>query len=142
MKQLTICTHRYSQQLEAFAACATNSGWLTTSKAGWKGGLYSVICQYNSLTPAFTGGVMTLLTDIALQENPIYQNSLKLQDMAHDLRETPLYTAGLRYLIRFMRHSRVLHLEGYVAFRMAEYREKLDMMSYSLIKKLNLIQHD
>jgi len=85
---------------------------------------------------------MTLITEIALLENPVYKYSAKLRDMAKDLRGTPIYNEGLIALSHFLKHSRLLHLEGYVAFRMSEYREKLDFMSYSLIKKMKLIQQD
>ena len=85
---------------------------------------------------------MDLLTDIIVQENPIFQYSPKLQDMAHDLRKTPLYDTGLKGLKRFIKHNRALHLEGYMNFRMSDYREKLDLMSYTLIKKLRLNQKD
>ena len=141
MKQLTISTHQYSHQLEDFAALAKDAGWLTTYAAGWNRGQFSINCRYKH-APAFAEGLMIFLTDITLQENPIYQHSPKLQDMAHDLRKTPLYTAGLLDLSNFLKHSRILHLEGYVTFRMSEYREKLDLMSYSLIKKMNLMPQD
>jgi len=140
MKQLTIYTNRYSQLLEEFTASAA-SNVLIVRRAGWlNGGLFAINCAYNPA--AFARGLMTLLADIALQKNPIYQNSQKLRDMAGDLRGTDLYTTALGELSRFLKHNRILNLEGYVTFRMSEYREKLDMMSYSLIKKMKLIQQD
>jgi len=142
MKQLTICTHLYSQLLRNFTTHAQNCDWLAKPEPNRKDGLHTVYCQYNNAQAAFAKGLMTLLAEIAVQENPIYQHSPKLQDMAYDLRKTPLYAAELRGLIRFLKHNRTLHLEGYVAFRMADYREKLDMMSYSLIKKLNFNRQD
>jgi len=142
MKQLTIYTRRYSQLLEDFAARATASGWINASRAAVASGVLTVYCQYESVKPAFSRGLMNLLADIVVQENPIYQHSSKLKDLADDLRKTPLYYTGLRGLTRYVKHNRALHLEGYVTFRMSDYREKLDMMSYSLIKKLKLAQKD
>ena len=142
MKQLTIYTRMYNQMLEDFAARATAEGWITASRVALAGGQLTVCCQYENARPALVKGLMNLLTDIIVRENPIFQYSPKLQDMAHDLRKTPLYETGLRGLRKFLRHNRALHLEGYVTFRMTDYREKLDMMSYTLIKKLKLNQKD
>ena len=142
MKQLTISTHRYSRLLEDFASAIASGGVIIRRAPVLNGGLFSVNCRYNHVTTAFIDGLMTLLTDIALQENPVYQHSPKLREMAGDLHSTPLYAAVYKDFAHFIKHSRTLHLEGYVAFRMTEYREKLDMMSYSLIKKMKLIQKD
>ena len=142
MKQLTIYTRRYRQQLEDFAEFAVNSGVNLRRAGKLDCGMFSINCLYNHTDTVFIGGLMTLLTDIALQENPIYLHSPKLREMAGELRDTSLYTAAYKDFICFLKHNRELYLEGYVAFRMAEYREKLDMMSYSLIKKMKLIQQD
>ena len=142
MKQLTIYTRRYSQMLEDFAARAKDDGLLEASRNRCDGGMLTVCCQYNHVKPFFVKELMNLLTDIIVQENPIFQYSPKLQDMAHDLRKTPLYDTALKSLMRFLKHNRALHLEGYVTFRMTAYREKLDIMSYTLIKKLKFNQKD
>jgi len=92
--------------------------------------------------PVLTNGLIALLIDIALEENPVYRHSQKLRDMAYDLRDTALHRKLAGDLTRFLTRARDLHLEGYLNFRMAEYREKLDMMSYSLIKKMKLTQQD
>jgi len=142
MKLLTIYTHRYHKLLENFAA-----SWATGVKPsickvrGQKSGPFSV-CIHSTTEPSFVEELMALLIDIALQENPIYRYAPKLRDMAADLERTQLYKNLQRDLNRFLKHSRTLHLEGYIAFRMTEYREKLDMMSYSLIKKMKLTQQD
>ena len=142
MKQLTVYTRKYRQPLEDFAAYAVSKGVNLRRAGELSCGLFSINCLYSHAETAFVGGLMTLLTDIAMQENPVYLHSPKLRDMAADLHSTPLYAAVFKEFKQFLRHSRMLHLEGYVVFRMAEYREKLDMMSYSLIKKMKLIQQD
>ena len=142
MKQLTIYTKRYGQLLKDFAADATNNGLIIRRTDRISGGLFSINCLCNRTGPAFARALMMLLTDIALLENPIYQHSPKLREMAGDLCDTPLYAAAQRDFSHFLRYNRTLHLEGYVTFRMAEYREKLDILSYSLIKKMKLIQQD
>jgi len=138
MAKLTISTHRYRHILESFASRPDIGGQITRRK----GLLFSVNCLYLHNDINFTERLMALITEIALLENPVYKYSAKLRDMAKDLQGTPLYTQGLSELSYFLKHSRLLHLEGYAAFRMSKYREKLDIMSYSLIKKMKLIQQD
>ena len=143
MKQLTICTHKYSRQLENFVARPGEAAWLVTQPAAWRDGVFSATCQYyHGKPPDFAKGLMGLLTDIAMQENPIYQHSPKLRAMASDLCNTPLYAMGLNSLARFIKRSNLLHLEGYVTFRMTDYCEKLDLLSYSLIKKIKFAKQD
>jgi len=134
MKYLTLLTRKYSYLLEDF--CDGNL------KAGNHNGLFSVSGRVNFYEVSFLDNVLAMLTDIALCENPIYQHSPKLRDMASDLYHTQIYLDLKKNLLRFFRHNQSLYLEGYVAFRMTEYREKLDMMSYSLIKKMKLIHQD
>ena len=141
MKQLTIITSLHSQQLKDFAQNAEALGQLSLNKTGWIGKQFSINFQHNS-SQYFVEGIINLLTNIAINENPIYKNSPKLQNMAHDLRSTGVYVNLQKALIHFLKQNRNLHLEGYVNFRMSEYREKLDMMSYSLIKKIKLSHED
>jgi len=140
MSQLTIYTHRYSKFLECFAIDIAEGDAVISNIVRRKGGLFLLNCNVGSREVAER--LLILLIDIAMQENPIYKQSSKLQEMAGDLRGTRLYASLRRNLIRFVKHNRVLHLEGYMTFRMTEYREKLDMMSYSLIKKMKLCQQD
>ena len=140
MKHLNICTGRYSQLLKDFASAAREAGLCHTCGGSVAGGLFTLNCQYSH--PGFAQKLMDLLTHIVLLEHPIYQNSQKMKDMAGDLKGTALYAATLRDLSRFIKHNRSLNLEGYMAFRMSDYKEKLDMMSYSLIKKMKLAQKD
>jgi len=80
--------------------------------------------------------LLALLFDIAEAENPVYKYSAKLRETAREIRKTPLCEKELRRLKKFVFESKELHLEGYVTFRMDEFNEKLDMMIYSLAKKL------
>ena len=131
MKTLTISTHKYKHLLEGFA----------NSKVNYKSGIYLIKYSYIH-NDTNIKRLMSLLVDIAVHENPVYKNSKKLQDMAASLYDTPIYTAVCKALARYLWRNNSLHLEGYVSFRMSEYREKLDIMSYSLIKKMKLIHKD
>jgi len=134
MKQLNICTRNHSNLLKEFAR--------DTHKLHNRNGLTSINYRINIADDFIVDGLLALLINTALQENPIFKHSPKLRDMAGDLRDTQVYVNLKRGLIRFLRANNSLHLDGYVAFRMTEYREKLDMMSYSLIKKMKLIHQD
>jgi len=136
MKQLTILTYHYSTFLSNFVA-HTGTGELLVRR----GGLTLVKCV-NFANATFCERLLELMVDIALDENPLYQQSAKLRDLAGDLRATPVYGRLRSGLRQFLRHSQTLCLEGYLTFRMSEYREKLDMMSYSLIKKMKLTPQD
>ena len=140
MKRLTLYTHRYELALRDFAAGAADNGLITVRRAGWRGNnrVFCVCCLWDALQPDFTDGLMVLLEEIAMQENPVYRQSPKLRDLGSDLRHTPVHSQGVKSLDQFLKLNRGLHLEGYVTFRMSEYCETLDMMTYSLIKKLKL----
>ena len=84
----------------------------------------------------FCAALLELLADIAQAENPVYKYSARLREMAQELRQTPLYAEELQRLKKFVSQSRELNLEGYVLFRMDEFRERLDLLIYSLAKKL------
>ncbi|MCL2285012.1 MAG: putative sporulation protein YtxC [Firmicutes bacterium] len=85
----------------------------------------------------FIQSLLLLLYNIAIKENPIYRHSSKLRHMAENLLNTPLHKDDLKRLKTFLRTGKELHIDGYVTFRMEEFREKLDMMLYSIIKKIH-----
>jgi len=139
MKQLTICTNRHNQELRKFTLASAAAGEIIVRRAGWiSGNMYGIICTYIHTIPC----LYDLLAKIAIQDNPVYKYSRKLADMARNLRGTALYAEGQKELTYFLQQNDTLHLEGYVTFRMSNFREKLDLMSYSLIKKLKLVQND
>ena len=143
MKRLMIYTHEYNKELEYFAARAKEcEGLIIRNFEQSQNGQVSIVCHYRRDDNAFLDGLAALLAEIAQQENPLYRHSPIMRDMADDLRNTQIFAGIKAALVGFLKHSTVLYLEGYVAFRMSEYREKLDYMSYSLIKKMKLIQQD
>ena len=124
MKTLTIFTHNYRQDLEDLnLPCYVADG------------LYSTKCSHASLD---TDALMCLLERIIILGHPIYGHSPKLADMAIELRHTEIHQTNMLELTRYLKEQDTLHLEGYAAFRMYNYRHKLDMIMYCLIKKLKL----
>ena len=122
MKTLTILTVNFRKDLE-------NTLNLRCYPVG---GLYVAIGS------ACTDTLATLLERIVILSHPVYGHSPKLIDMAANLRQQEIHKTNVTELMDFLKENDRLHLEGYVAFRMAEYRSKLDMMMYCLIKKLKL----
>jgi len=132
MKRFTLYTERYIQKAREFMAqkncCVHNEEK--------RGGQFAFYFTWEGGDPA--QALMELLEEVALQENPVYRHAPKMRMLARELRSTPLFVNEVNELRQFLRINKYLHIEGYVAFRMGKYCEKLDMVSYSLIKKLNL----
>jgi len=126
MRVLTILTQRHKQALKDV---------LPDVRCIHDGGLYKIRCPSDRLD---VDGLAILLEHIVVLEHPVYGHSLKLADMALALCYTEIHQANVAELLQYIKEYDLLHLEGYAAFRMPEYRYKLDMMMYGLIKKLKL----
>ena len=147
MKQLTLYTNRHREELQKFAKQASEIAHINWAK--WrenknkspdeKKRLFALNISWDRAeSDKLAELLMVFLEEVALSANPIYCNSPKLMEMARNLRNTELYRREKKHLKIFLKYNRVLHLEGYATFRMEEYRNKLDMITYGLIKKLNL----
>ena len=95
------------------------------------GGLHIARCRLSNLN---IDALAALLERIVILQHPVYGHSPKLADMALELRELQ----NIKNLENFLQENNSLHLEGYATFRMHEYRSKLDITMYCLIKKLKL----
>ncbi|MCL1787346.1 MAG: hypothetical protein FWG38_05110 [Defluviitaleaceae bacterium] len=134
MKRLTLYTTGHRAQLATFAKHVTQHSiarteFITRCRVGlvWEPAIA------NHLTKA----LLNLLHDAAINENPIYKHSQKLKIIAQSLKNTPLYINEAARLKAYLHTNQVLHIDGYVTFRMAAYHEKLDMMLYHIMKKIN-----
>ncbi|MDR0273524.1 MAG: hypothetical protein LBI27_09435 [Clostridiales bacterium] len=134
MKRFTLYSAKYENALRNFAEKAAAADNIYINRICHKRG-YAVNFAVAD-REAFCELLLALLFDIAESENPVYRKSEKLREMAKNLRQTQLYGRELRRLRQFIAGSKCLHIEGYVTFRMGEFREKLDMMIYTLIKKI------
>ena len=143
MKQLNIHTTKYENELRNFAAKAVEAGTISIkhSKLNEKRRLFELTCMCLNYK-ALPGALTELLMDIAEAENAVYRHSSKLRAMAQEVRKTPIYTSEVKRMRTFLAENKALHLEGYVTFRMEEYREKLDMMIYTLVKKIKFSKED
>jgi len=141
MKRFTIHTKNYKTKLINFTQIVLERNLCTieTNHSTKCTDIHSIKFIWAlSAGKEFIQALMLLLYDIAIQENPVYRHSPKLSDLAEGLQNTHLHIHDTRRLKAFIQANKELHLDGYVAFRMEEYREKLDMMLYTIIKKINL----
>ena len=92
-------------------------------------------------TEALARSLMHVLHKIALAQNPVYRHSPKLRDLADGILNTDTFARALAQLKAFLKSSKEINLEGYATFRMEAYRAKLDMMLYTIMKKINLGRH-
>ena len=122
MKALTILTQDFRQDLESVFNLHC----------------YTVGTLYMARGKFETEALTCLLERIIILKHPVYGHSSKLTDMAFELRQTEIHQANVLELTRYLMENDLLHLEGYTTFRMTDYRNKLDMMMYYLIKKLKL----
>ena len=122
MSFVTILTQRYKQDLHGL-----NLHCYTLGK-----GLFAARCARDSIN---IDALALLLERIVILGHPVYKYSPRLADMALELRRTEAHQTELA---RFIQENDLIHLEGYAAFRMSDYRNKLDMVMYCIIKKLKL----
>ena len=127
MKVLTILTQRHRQALEDV---------LLGLRCSTRGGLHEIKCSQDRID---IDALVVLLERIVVLEHPVYGHSLKLADMALEFDYTETRRANAAELLQYIGEYDLLHLEGYAVFRMQNYRYKLDMMMYGLIKKLKLV---
>ena len=122
MKILTILTQDYKDDLEV----------LLNEQCTANGTLY-MAQGYVEVEP-----LAKLLERIVILEHPVYGHSPKLVEIAQSLHHETMHKINVAELTRYLDENDTLHLEGYTAFLMADYRHKLDMLMYCAIKKLKL----
>ena len=141
MKRLVLYTGIHNQELISFAQKANGIIKDSNVKPAYKKNFSRLICTWeNDATTDFISLVMSMLEEIAIKNNPVYRHSPKLHEMALNLRSTAVYENEVRRLKSYIRTSRTLNIEGYITFRMGEYINKLDIMAYTMIKKLKLAE--
>jgi len=138
MRMLTVYTHAYRQEVsDFFLRHAQNDGTMVIRGEGIhpQSGSYYMRCLYADFAvEAFTH----LLEDIAVQHNPVYRRSAKLRAIAKKLRHTPLHDDNVAALAEYLHEHNKLHVEGYETFRMYDFKYRLDVMAYALVKQLRL----
>jgi len=141
VRRFTLCTTKHETALRDFAAKAAAAEIIYINKSGKKHGCFALGFAM-AQREGFCDALLKFLMDIAESENPVYKHSARMRQMALDLRNAPIFAHELRLLKAFVSSERELNIEGYVTFRMGEFREKLDLMVYSLVKKIKFSNGD
>jgi len=145
MKHIAIYTIRYKNELENFMTnakknnfCITNKKQDTSNVIPSKASCFFMkLAWEKSVADKITQELIHMLYHIVTNENPVYKYSPKLKDLSTSLHNTPQYENDVEQLKSFLHSSKELNIDGYVTFRMDEYKEKLDMMLYKIVKKIN-----
>ena len=142
MKRLTIYTHSHDKLLLKFVK-GLNISTVQSSKRRKNDYYIGVrLAWENEVHEQIIDCLAAFLQDVAVLENPVYRCSPKLREIAKDLQESPAHSREVQRLKAFLRGSRVLNLEGYIIFRMGEFRHQLDIISYRAVKMLGLMQRE
>ena len=131
MRRIRIYSAKYAAELADFAHDISDICTVNNCMYIWE----------SPVTERFARSLMHLLHRIAMNENPVYRHSPKLRDLADGLLDTDTHAWALVELTAFLKTGRAIILEGYVTFRMEAYHAKLDMMLYTIVKKINLSKH-
>ncbi|MCL2199441.1 MAG: hypothetical protein FWB80_11000 [Defluviitaleaceae bacterium] len=127
MKKFKLLTDKYENALLMFLKKANDASVIKS----WERFEFYII-----QADEFSEMLLGLLLEVTESENPMYKHSARLREMAKNIKSTPLYGRELRLLKKYVAANKELHMEGYVTFRMEELKGKLDMMVYSLVKKI------
>jgi len=135
MKRFTLCAAKYETDLRRFArkAEAAKIIYIHDNLKEKNGLALNVTFLQRKI---FCEQLLAFLMDIAEGENPVYKNSSRLRTLARDLRDTPVFASELNLLEEFISSESALNIEGYVTFRMDGFHEKLDLLVYSIVKKI------
>jgi hypothetical protein len=134
LKRLTVFTERYEKIMRTYLRSPDSHQWAVTSE-GKEGRTYFIRLMY-APDGRFTDTLAAMLEEATAMENPVYKCSQQMMSVARDLRGAPIHAEDVKQLAEFLRLNSALNIEGYVAFRMAEYSYRLDLTAYGLIKKL------
>ena len=132
MRLLTILAEHHEKLIRKFIEGAS----VTVRGHGFFGQFFYIRCLYDPREHQFADAFAYFLEDIVLNENPVYSRLPKLRDAADKLRRTN--TGTKEHLRRYLRQHKELNVEGYAAFRMDEFKHRLDMLMIGLIKRLKL----
>ena len=85
-----------------------------------------------------TEGFYSFLNWAAFQENAALKGMPKLAKLIRKLISPDIERCNIERLDEYIKKNRILHVEGYVHFRMAEYNDYLNCLLYSIIKQTKI----
>ena len=122
MRTLTIHTDAYLKELDE-ATC----GFIRRVKGKGYIRLY-----YETFD---TEGFYSFLDWAAFQENIVLKGASKLAKLTRGLISPDIEHRNIKRLDEYIKKNRVLHVEGYIHFRMAEYNNYLNRLLYAIMKR-------
>jgi hypothetical protein len=124
MRTLTIHTDSYQRELDE-ATC----GFIRRVKQPRLG---SIKVYYETFDAE---GFYSFLDWVAFQENVALKCVPKLAQLIRQLISSDVEKRNIKHLEDYTKKNRILHVEGYVRFRMAEYNDYLNCLAYAIMKK-------
>ncbi|MDR1001521.1 MAG: hypothetical protein LBL96_12125 [Clostridiales bacterium] len=83
-------------------------------------------------------GFYPMLEGIALKRNHALRGFAKLTNMVKNATPQTVTNKNIAALREYVESNRAMHLEGYVAFRMAGYNAYINCLLYAIAKKLKV----
>ena len=124
MRTLTIHTDAYLKELDE-ATC----GFIRRAK---RPALGYIKLYYEVFD---TEGFYSFLSWAAFQENAALKGMPKLAKLTRKLISPDIERCNIERLDEYIKKNRILHVEGYVRFRMAEFNDYLNRLLYLIIKR-------
>ena len=83
-------------------------------------------------------GFYMFLDWAAFQENAALKNMPKLAELTRKLISQDIRRYNILRLSEYINNNRILNVEGYVHFRMAEYNDYLNCLLYAIVKQTKI----
>ena len=127
MRTLTIHTDAYWKELDM-----ATSGFIRRVKHPEQG---NIKLYYETFDAE---GFYSFLEWAAFQENAALRNMPKLAELTRRLISDDVGRLNIECLTEYIKNNRVLNVEGYVRFRMADYNNYLNCLLYAIIKRTSM----
>ena len=127
MRTLTIHTDAYFKELDA-----ATSGFARRIK---RPELREIKLYYETFDVA---GFYSFLDWAAFQENAALRNMPKLAEITRKLISHDIERLNIECLAEYIKNNRILNVEGYIRFRMAEYNDYLNCVLYAIVKRITI----
>ena len=127
MRTLTIYTDAYLKELDA-----ATSGFARRAVRPEQG----YIKLYYEVFDA--DGFNTFLDWAAFQENAALRGMPRLAELTRKLISQDISRRNIERLAEYIDKYRILHVEGYIRFRMAEYNDYLNSLLYAIMKRTKI----
>jgi hypothetical protein len=127
MKTLTVLTDAYYKELDECTAA-----YARRAKRPAQGYIRIYYEKFDA------EGFYPLLEGIALKRNHALCGLAKLTNMVKNATPQTVTNKNIAALREYAQRNRAMHLEGYVAFRMAAYNDYVNCLLYTIAKRLKV----